>query len=124
MQIPQTPLERLLSDKGRIQHQCKQQEEKLNADFTYIQENAADLLLSGLSSLLFHGGKSTPQTTQEESSAVQNASSPVTLELSDYLTMAKGMIPIAWDFVRPIIVSWGIGKAKRWIASRLFKRKK
>ena len=96
MQIPQTPLERLLSDKGRIQHQCKQQEEKLNADFTYIQEN----------------------------SAVQNASSPVTLELSDYLTMAKGMIPIAWDFVRPIIVSWGIGKAKRWIASRLFKRKK
>lgn len=48
----QTPLEKLISDKERIQRQCKRQEQKLNEDFSYIQENAGSLLLSGLSSLL------------------------------------------------------------------------
>ena len=36
----QTPLEKLISDKERIQRQCKRQEQKLNEDFSYIQENA------------------------------------------------------------------------------------
>ena len=35
----QTPLEKLISDKERIQRQCKRQEQKLNEDFSYIQEN-------------------------------------------------------------------------------------
>ena len=53
MSKQQTPLERLISDKERIQRQCKRQEQKLNEDFSYIQENAGSLLLSGLSSLIF-----------------------------------------------------------------------
>ncbi len=52
MNNQQTPLEKLISDKERIQRQCKRQEQKLNEDFSYIQENAGSLLLSGLSSLL------------------------------------------------------------------------
>ena len=49
MNNQQTPLEKLISDKERIQRQCKRQEQKLNEDFSYIQENAGSLLLSGLS---------------------------------------------------------------------------
>ena len=49
----QTPLEKLLADKQRIQQACLEQENKINKTFTYIQENAGSLLLSGLSSLLF-----------------------------------------------------------------------
>ena len=38
MNNQQTPLEKLISDKERIQRQCKRQEQKLNEDFSYIQE--------------------------------------------------------------------------------------
>lgn len=44
MNNQQTPLEKLISDKERIQRQCKRQEQKLNEDFSYIQENAGSLL--------------------------------------------------------------------------------
>ena len=53
----QTPLEKLISDRRRIQQECTIQERKLNADFSYIQENAGTLLLSGVSALLFPNTK-------------------------------------------------------------------
>ena len=38
MNNPQpTPLEKLISDRRRIQQECTIQEQKLNADFSYIQ---------------------------------------------------------------------------------------
>ena len=40
----QTPLEKLISDRQRLQEQCAVQEQKLNEHFTYIQENAGSLL--------------------------------------------------------------------------------
>ena len=66
----QTPLEKLISDKERIQRQCKRQEQKLNEDFSYIQENAGSLLLSGLSSLLFPSNKSTTKTNDKNTAPV------------------------------------------------------
>ena len=52
MNNPQpTPLEKLISDRRRIQQECTIQEQKLNADFSHIQENAGTLLLSGVSAL-------------------------------------------------------------------------
>ena len=53
----QTPLEKLISERRRIQQECMVQEQKLNADFSYIQENAGTLLLSGLSTLLLPNTK-------------------------------------------------------------------
>ena len=50
---PLTPLEKLISDKERIRKQCVIQEQKLNDDFSYIQENAGSLLISGFTTLLF-----------------------------------------------------------------------
>ena len=55
---PQTPLEKLISDKRRIKRQCIIQKQKLNDDFSYIQEHAGILLLSGVTSLLFPNSKS------------------------------------------------------------------
>ena len=37
----QTPLEKLISDRRRIQQECTIQEQKLNADFSHIQETPA-----------------------------------------------------------------------------------
>ena len=109
MNNQQTPLEKLISDKERIQRQCKRQEQKLNEDFSYIQENAGSLLLSGLSSLLFPSNKSTTKTNDKNTAPV---------------SIAKGMIPIAWDLAQPFIMTWGIKKAKKWFSNLLFKKKK
>ena len=70
----QTPLEKLISDKERIQRQCGQPS--------------------------------------------------IALGISDYLSIAKGMIPIAWDLAQPFIMTWGIKKAKKWFSNLLFKKKK
>ena len=108
----QTPLEKLISDKERIQRQCKRQEQKLNEDFSYIQENAGSLLLSGLSSLLFPSNKSTTKTNDKNTAPVTAGQPSIALGISDYLSIAKGMIPIAWDLAQPFIMTWGIKKRK------------
>jgi len=117
----QTPLEKLISDKERIQRQCKRQEQKLNEDFSYIQENAGSLLLSGLSSLLFPSNKSTTKTNDKNTAPVTAGQPSIALGISDYLSIAKGMIPIAWDLAQPFIMTWGIKKAKKWFSNLLFK---
>ena len=109
----QTPLEKLISDKERIQRQCKRQEQKLNEDFSYIQENAGSLLLSGLSSLLFPSNKSTTKTNDKNTAPVTAGQPSIALGISDYLSIAKGMIPIAWDLAQPFIMTWGIKKCEK-----------
>lgn len=47
------PIDKLLAEKQRLKEECKAKEKKLNDDFAYIEDNAASLLLSGVSSLLF-----------------------------------------------------------------------
>lgn len=121
-----TPLEKLISDKSRILEQCKVQEQKLNEDFSYIQENAGNLLLSGLSSLLFPGNKSTTKTnTNERTTSSSTTGQPaISLGFGDYLSVAKGMLPVVWDLAQPFIMTWGIKKAKKLATNLLFKKKK
>ena len=106
MNNQQTPLEKQISDKERIQRQSKRQEQKLNEDFSYIQENAGSLLLSGLSSVLFASYKSTTKTNDMNTAPVTAGQPSIALGISDYLSIAKGMIPIAWDLAQPFIMTW------------------
>lgn len=121
-----TPLEKLISDKQRIQEQCKVQEQKLNQDFSYIQENAGSLLLSGLSSLLFPNNKSTTKTSTNEQTATSSTTGQplISLGVGDYLSVAKGLLPLAWDLAQPFIMTWGIKKAKKLVTNLLFRKKK
>ena len=59
----QTPLEKLISDRRRIQQECTIQERKLNADFSYIQENAGTLLLFGRPPILCPNPKTNTKGT-------------------------------------------------------------
>ena len=124
MSKQQTPLERLISDKERIQRQWKRQEQKLNEDFSYIQENAGSLLLSGLSSLIFPGNKPTAKSNDKNTASIAAGQPSIALGISDYLSIAKGLIPFAWDLAQPFIMTWGIKKAKKWFSNLLFKKKK
>lgn len=119
---PLTPLEQLISDKERIRKQCVIQEQKLNDDFSYIQENAGSLLISGFTTLLFPNTKS---KKTESTKTATTASQPVLpIGISDYLSIAQGLLPAAWDVVRPFLLTWGIRKAQSWFTNLLFKKKK
>ena len=119
---PLTPLEKLISDKERIRKQCVIQEQKLNDDFSYIQENAGSLLISGFTTSLFPNTKS---KKTESTETATTASQPVTpIGFSDYLSIAQGLLPVAWDVVRPFLLTWGIRKAQSWFTNLLFKKKK
>jgi hypothetical protein len=119
----QTPLEKLISDKQRILRECSFQEQKLNDDFLYIQDNASSLLLSGISSLLFPKTKAKSEKT-DNNQPVAGVSPTTPLGLSDYLSVAQGLFPLAWDVARPLLVSWGIRKAQAWVIGKLFRKKK
>lgn len=118
----QTPLEKLISDKEHIRKQCVEQEHKLNQDFLYIQENAPSLLLSGFSALLFPNTKA-KKTDSTQTVAVSNQPAAAT-GLADYLAIAQGLLPVAWDIARPFLVTWGIRKAQSLFTNLLFRKKK
>ena len=113
----QTPLEKLLADKQRIQQACLEQENKINKTFTYIQENAGSLLLSGLSSLLF---PTKPDKKGETAQSTVASATPATtspLGLSDYLSVGKALVPLACEIIQPLVVSWGIRTIRKKITN-------
>lgn len=120
----QTPLEKLISDRRRIRQECKIQEQKLSNDFSYIQENAGSLFLSGVSALLFPNTKATSKGTENNPPAQATGTPSLSLGFSDYLSVAQGLLPVAWDVVRPLLTAWGLQKVQRWVIKKLFKKKK
>lgn len=116
-----TPLEILISEKEQIRIKCRLQEQKLNDDFSYIQQNSGNLLLSGLSSLLFPSRKS--ESSSEAAKTESREESPsIILGLSDYLSMVKGLLPVVWDIVRPVLITWGIARARSFFFKILHRK--
>lgn len=122
MNNQQTPLEKLISDKERIRKQCAIQEEKLNDDFNYIQNNAGKLLLSAFTAILFPNNKS--ENADKTSIQAVPAEPIQPIGLSDYISIAKGMMPVLWDVAKPLLITWGIKKVQHIFVNALFKKKK
>ena len=120
----QTPLEKLLADKQRIQQACLEQENKINKTFTYIQENAGSLLLSGLSSLLFPAKPDKKGETAQGTVASATPATTSPLRLSDYLSVGKNLVPLAWEIIQPLVVSWGIRTIRKKITNLFSPSKK
>lgn len=120
----QTPLEKLLADKQRIQQACLEQENKINKTFTYIQENAGSLLLSGLSSLLFPAKPDKKGETAQGTAASATPATTSPLGLSDYLSVGKALVPLAWEIIQPLVVNWGIRTIRKKITNLFSPSKK
>ena len=120
----QPPLEKLLADKQRIQQACLEQENKINKTFTYIQENAGSLLLSGLSSLLFPAKPDKKGETAQGTVASATPATTSPLGLSDYLSVGKALVPLAWEIIQPLVVSWGIRTIRKKITNLFSPSKK
>jgi hypothetical protein len=101
-----TPQKELIARKACLQKQCRIQEEKLGKDFSYMQEHGGSLLLSSLSRILFPGVKATEKTSL----------SPATPSLlANYFSIAKELLPVAWEIIRPFLITWCIQRIKHWL---------
>jgi hypothetical protein len=124
---PLSPVEQLLADKMSIEAQCREQEKKLGEDFAYLREHAPSLLFSGISSLLFSsensGRKAGGQTVATAGEGRQNTALRTPFAASDYLAITKSLLSVVWNISRPMLITWGINKAKFFIAG-LFSGKK
>lgn len=122
-QTQMTPLEKLQANKLRIQSTCDEQEKKINATFSYIQENAGSLFLSGVSSLLFP----TKPTNKADGKPVvkkDNTTGTSPLSTADIFSLGKSLLPVAWDIIQPILISWSIRAAKKKIIGLFSSKKK
>ena len=124
MNNQQTPLEKLISDKERIQRQCKRQEQKLNEDFSYIQENAGSLLLSGLSSLLFPSNKSTTKTNDKNTAPVTAGQPSIALGYLRLFIHSERHDSHRLGSRSTIYYDVGNQKSEKMFSNLLFKKKK
>ncbi|UKI45931.1 MAG: hypothetical protein L6V92_10855 [Phocaeicola vulgatus] len=116
MNHPQpTPIEKLLAEKQQVQEACRKQEEKLNQTFAFIQANAGSLLLSGFSSLLF---PAKPKGKNQTEKVAQDTPPPTSkLQLSDFFSLGKALLPVAWEVAQPLLVSLGIKLLRKRISN-------
>ena len=108
MNKQQTPLEKLISNRLQLQAKCDIQKQKLNEHFSYIQENAGNLFLSGISSLLFSPSKEKKSGTETNYSKQTSEVSTASLGFSDYISVVQSLLPMAWDVARPLLTAWGM----------------
>ena len=121
----QTPLAILQHKKACISQESLLQEQKLNEHLSYLKENAVSLTFSGLSSLLFSSPSKTPQNENSSQQALTktNEVKPL-LSLVDYLSLGKGLLPVAWEIAQPFVITWGLKSVRKILTNAFFKKKK
>ena len=117
-----TPTERLISNKNRIKFECKVHEERLNENLQYLQKNSGKLIISGVTSAVFPGLKSSGKQMSRPSSLPSTLTDLALGGVSTYLTAGKGILPLAVNLAKPLLLTWGIKGAKKLLKS-IFTRK-
>jgi len=100
-----TPLQALTCEKMRLMKRCNQQEQLIGEHLGYIHQHAGRLLIKGVGSILFPATlpiKSEPTSQQHGNK-----------NLSDYFDQLKGYMPMLWEVLRPLVITWGINKFRR-----------
>jgi hypothetical protein len=125
---PCSPIEQLIADKKRLEAQCHKQEKKLGEDFAFLHDHASELILSGISSLLFSSKiskeKNEPSSTARTGIYKQNTTSKKTFAAPTYLLIIQSLLPVAWNIIQPMLITWGINKAKSLVFKLLSGKKK
>lgn len=106
-----TPKEKLIFEKERVRLQCLDTEEALCDHLGYIQGHAGSLLLSGISGLFFPKTKTSTKKTAVASQHAGEHESAV----SHYLALAKDLLPGLMDIAKPLLFTWGLKNARKWI---------
>jgi hypothetical protein len=114
-----SPIEQLQADKTDLKEKCRIQEKKIHADLTYIQDHAGSFLWSGVSSLLCPAKSLARPLSDTNPDKLNNSR----FSLSDYRAIAKVALPLVWEILQPILITWGLSKTKSLI-KKLFSGKK
>ena len=118
----QTPLTKLQHRKELIRLESDLQIQKLDQHLSYFKENAGSLALSGISSLLFSGSKTSSKEGKEQQSLPIQSTHP--LGILNYLSLGKGLIPVALEIAQPFLITWGLKSVKKLITGIFSKKKK
>jgi hypothetical protein len=110
----QTPSEILSAQKARLEEEINISRRKLDSDLVYLKENSTSLLFSGLTNIIFPAAITTKEKPDSANLSVSKKEAKP-FSSTDILALSKNMLPIVWEIVRPIIISWGIDKAKSLI---------
>lgn len=119
-----TPLEKLQSDKLYAKIRSEEAAQRLDNNFTYIQDNTGKFILSGISSYLFPGNKAKKEDNDEDSDSLLPALIKRKPGINDALTIGTTIIPHLWGIAKPVLLTWGIGKMQSLLLDKLFGKKK
>lgn len=123
--LKQTPLSKLQTERQRLRLLCRIQEQKLNEEVLYMRENAGRLLFSGISALFLTSGSSKSEKKKAAAlSPVPSVASLSSLRPADFLSLGTGLIPYAWELAQPLLIAWGIRRAKKWIGNLFSSKRK
>ena len=123
--LKQTPLSKLQTERQRLRLLCRIQEQKLNEEVLYMRENAGRLLFSGISALFSTSGSSKSEKKKAVAlSPVPSVASLSSLRPADLLSLGTGLIPYAWELAQPLLIAWGIRRAKKWIGNLFSSKRK
>lgn len=106
MKRKQTPSEKLIAEKQRVKILCNLQEQKLQADLSYIQQNTMSLLISGISAL-FVSHTSAVRDDEEAPSST-----------SGYQVLLKDILPVLLKIAKPLLIDWIVRKIAVWFAGK------
>jgi hypothetical protein len=117
-----SPIEQLQADKTDLKEKCRIQEKKIRANLTYMQDHTGRFLLSGISSLLC-SAKSSARPLPTRSVTNPDKLNNSRYSLSNYRTIAKVALPLVWEILQPILITWGLSQAKSLIKKLLSGKK-
>lgn len=120
-----TPLEKLQADKLCARIRCREAEQRLNENVLQIQNNSGKIILSGISTLLFPGTKT---EKAEDDSATTGSLLPALAKtkpsFDDILNIGATILPHLWGIAKPVLITWGIGKAQSLLLGKLLRKNK
>lgn len=106
-----TPKEILFAEKERIRNESLLLEKKINEDFIYVKDNMGKIAFSYMRSMLRSDAK---EKRGIENKGVTQTTSPREDNNSYGVTsVAREMLPFAWDIAKPFIIAWGARKAQQ-----------
>lgn len=103
-----TPLERLKAEQQRLEQRCREEQQMLAQEWTYLNENSGRLIRSGVIDLLFPHRRKV-QAGKAQVGFIQN----VLNNIPYYFTIVRENLSVIWMIVRPFYLKWKRARRKR-----------
>ncbi len=111
-----SPHDILIEEKLKLQLKANLLEKRLKDDFNYLNSNSRDILISSAVTLLRPAKSKHPKSVMPHS-VEKKSDKGILGVISDYS-------PIVWDFMKPMILAWGVRSFRSMITHTFSPKKK